>query len=261
MKDFFVINCKLCFENAFCEKNCPTKAVFFDGEKYVINSDKCIACGTCFRNCPNGAVSIDIPYQEIREMEVKSQRVEELEVQLDMLAQTNRSLRENNRQLYDRFATAMDKVPHGVIFIDTTKKILFANDAFIELAGFDMRELAKEHESLTGIELSEVLPPEITSQIIESLYNDDDILNCRVVWRNKILFISSYTISKSNDLLVTFRDVYNGEIFKEEISARLDEVVSQNMAMIQKIGFLMGEEMAKSTKTINGVIASMKETL
>ena len=34
-----------------CTKQCPMKAIHFDGEKFEIDQDKCVGCGVCFETC------------------------------------------------------------------------------------------------------------------------------------------------------------------------------------------------------------------
>jgi fumarate reductase flavoprotein subunit len=48
-------NCIVCIK-LLCKTNCPSGAVYFDGEKMAINTEKCIRCGKCSELCPLSAV-------------------------------------------------------------------------------------------------------------------------------------------------------------------------------------------------------------
>lgn len=40
---------------------------------------------------------------------------------------------------------------------------------------------------------------------------------------------------------------------------RIENVIDQNMAMVQKIGYLLGEEMSQSTEKLNSLIRHIEE--
>lgn len=258
MMKFFSINNELCAKCVQCERKCPVNAISHRNNRVEIDYEKCIACGICFKICPDSAIEINIPIEEIAKVKVYQQQNKNLEHRLNVVHEENRVLTEKLFLLTERFRAILNKLPYGVVICDHSKVITFSNDTFIEYLDYDTRLLAEGKNGLIGIDISNILSDSIDNYIESSLYGGEDCLNKSVVIGNRRLFVSTYSVSKTNYVFAIFRNTYNDEILKDEISLRIQEVIDQNMAMIQKIGFLMGEETSKNTKNLNSIISSLK---
>lgn len=258
--NFFSINPSFCKNCAECERKCPVNAVCSDKDNYKIDDSKCIACGICFKCCSRNAVEINIDRDKIDEWERSKEENIELENKLNALSEENRLLKEKLFTITDRFRNIVNKLPYGVTIVDKSNKMTFSNTSFISMMDYQTRCLAEDTPGLVGIDIQTVLPETICGYITESLNSGEDNLNKEVVIGNHTFNMSAYSISKSNFTLVMFRDIFNDQILKEEIFSRIQEVIDQNMAMIQNIGFLMGEGTSKTTKTLNAIISSLKHS-
>lgn len=258
--NFFTVNDELCANCNSCERVCPVNAIEHSGKCSVIDYSKCIACGVCFKVCPHGAIEIDIPADEINQLFSEREKYHDNELVVNSLAEENRVLKENLFKTTDRFKNIINILPYGILVIDHDKKISYSNNVFVSLLDHKSRLIAEELPSLVGVDVSSVLPEDISSLLISSLYSGENTLNQNVeLGKNKLVF-SAYSIKKSHFVVAIFRDLYNDQIIKEEITSRIQEVIDKNMAMIQNIGFLMGEETSKTTKTLNSIITSLKAT-
>jgi hypothetical protein len=50
------------------------------------------------------------------------------------------------------------------------------------------------------------------------------------------------------------RDMFSPEVRNEQIIHRVTEVIDQNLGMVQKIGFLLGEGASKTEAMLNSII-------
>lgn len=255
--NFFSINNKFCGKCAECERKCPVNAITNENNIFSIDYTKCIACGICFKNCNESAIEINIPVYEISKINSYKMKIELLEQELSTISEENRTLKERLFLLTERSRAILNKLPYGIVICDNTKRITFSNNAFIALLDYETRLLAEDRPALIGAEISSILSETINSYIESSLYGSEDNLNKSVTIGKHKLFVSTHSTSKSNYVFAIFRNIYNEEILKDEISLRVQEVIDQNMAMVQKIGFLMGEETSKTTKTLNSIISSL----
>jgi len=48
--------CTLCLG---CVKNCPAKAITFNGKWLIVDSELCTGCGQCVQGCPEGVIYMD----------------------------------------------------------------------------------------------------------------------------------------------------------------------------------------------------------
>ncbi len=53
--------------------------------------------------------------------------------------------------------------------------------------------------------------------------------------------------------------MYAPEVRKEEVIKRITEAVDINLAMVQKIGFLLGEGASETEQMLNSIIKAFRE--
>ena len=56
------------------------------------------------------------------------------------------------------------------------------------------------------------------------------------------------------------RDMYAPEVQKEEVLKRITDVIDKNLAMVQKIGFLLGEGASETEQMLHSIIETYKES-
>jgi len=55
------------------------------------------------------------------------------------------------------------------------------------------------------------------------------------------------------------RDMYAPEVRKEEVIKRITDAIDINLAMVQKIGFLLGEGASETEQMLNSIIQTYRE--
>lgn len=187
----------------------------------------------------------------------------------DKLAKTQDALKESEkkarieqetaREASDTITTMLKKLPSAVVIIDKKMKILQSNQSFIDLLGDDALEINEIIPGLVGADLKSLLPYNIHNLFSYVIQNNDDILNRDIHYKESLLNISVFTIKKNSIVGAVIRDLYAPEVRKEEVIKRITDVVDKNLAMVQKIGFLLGEGAAETEQMLNSIIHAYKE--
>ncbi|MFI3263327.1 MAG: PAS domain-containing protein [Rikenellaceae bacterium] len=250
---FFSINNKLCAKCTQCGKIYLVNAaenntvIFKDGN--IKSSSGEI----------DEAIEIGIPIEDTPEVEKLKKTNLELEQKLSAVLEENRILKERSFLLDQHRTAILEKIPYGIVIFNNNKRITYANSAFIHLVGYKAESLDLTHPHLNNVKISQVLCDTAFAYIESSLYSQDYNVDKTITVGKRKLSLSTYPITKADYAFAIVKDMYNEDIVKEEISSRIQEVLDQNMAMVQKIGFLMGEETSKTTKTLNSIISTLKE--
>ena len=153
----------------------------------------------------------------------------------------------------------LKKLPSAVVLIDKKMKILQSNQSFIDLLGDDALEINEIIPGLVGADLKTLLPYNIHNLFTSVLQNNTDILNRDVMYKDKLLNLSVFTIKPNSIVVAVIRDMYAPEVQKEEVIKRITEVIDKNLAMVQKIGFLLGEGASETEQMLNSIIQSYKD--
>jgi transcriptional regulator with PAS, ATPase and Fis domain len=187
----------------------------------------------------------------------------------EKLAKTQEALKESEKkaraeqdaaqEASDTITTMLKKLPSAVVIIDKKMKVVQSNQSFIDLLGDDALEINEIIPGLVGADLKTLLPYNIHNLFTYVIQNNDDILNRDIHYKESLLNISVFTIKKNSIVGAVIRDLYAPEVRKEEVIKRVTDVIDKNLAMVQKIGFLLGEGASETEQMLNSIIQAYKE--
>ncbi len=163
------------------------------------------------------------------------------------------------REASETVTTMLKKLPAAVVLIDKKLKIIQSNQSFIDLLGDDALEINEIVPGLVGADLKSLVPYNIHNLFTYVLQNNSDILNRDVHYRDKLLNISVFTIRPNSIVGAVIRDMYAPAVQKEEVVKRVTEAIDRNLAMVQKIGFLLGEGASEIEQMLNSIIQTYNE--
>ncbi len=188
----------------------------------------------------------------------------------EKLAKTQEALKESEKKARDEQDTAREasetittmlkKLPSAVVIIDKKLKILQSNQSFIDLLGDDALEINEIIPGLIGADLKSLIPYNIHNLFSYVLQNNSDILNRDIHYKDNLLNISVFTIKPNKVVGAVIRDMYAPEVQKEEVIKRITDVIDRNLAMVQKIGFLLGEGASETEQMLNSIIETYRES-
>ncbi len=231
----------------------------------------CNACG--YNTCRDFAVAVAKGLAKVDMCLTFSLRnrhdyIKALKSTNEKLAQTQKALQESEevaqkekeaaKEASDTIGRMLQKLPSGVVILDKNLKIIHSNNSFIELLGEEAKSIDEVIPGLIGADLKTLLPFNIYNMFSHVFSSNENILNRDIHIEDKLLNLSIFTIRKGKILGAVFRDMYSPEVRKEEVLKRVTDVIDKNLAMVQKIGFLLGEGASETEQMLNSIIELYK---
>jgi len=227
-------------------------------------------CGTCgFKTCNHFAVAIaqgitrtDMCYDfslknktnyiaTLRETNKKT--VDEL----GLVKTELKTVKEDLDLVNDKLETSryiQNQIPSGVVIVDEKLRIMSSNKGFIELLGEEARMIDDIIPGLRGADLKTLVPVGFYKVFQNVLSTGENILSRDVKVEESFLNLSVFSIKKNKVVGGIVRDMFSPEVRNEQIIHRVTEVIDQNLGMVQKIGFLLGEGASKTEAMLNSII-------
>lgn len=244
---FFYINNSFCTECNRCVGVCPTGAICVDGEKRYINHDKCTSCGSCMKACNDDAVEFESVGQIVERMEQADNyhaRVVRLEKELTQV-------RERLRLIEESFDKVVMLLPIAALVMERSGKIIVANQHLVDMAGIDDLRLSNMQANLAGENISGILKGDpVQLMKMSTMEGNENIAEV-----NGLRVSISIAPLAGDVLFCIVRDLRDKNIAADKILELLRDSIDRKMAMVQKIGSLLGEE---TTTEINNINAAIK---
>ena len=242
-------------------------------EKGTMAKDSgCEACG--YSSCRDFAIAVSLGFAHTDmclnyTLKNRQEYIKTLRATNDRLAKIQEALKESEkiarteqeaaRDASETITTMMKKLPSALVIIDKKLKIVQSNQSFIDLLGDDAIEVNEIIPGLVGADLRTLLPYNIYNLFSYVLQSNEDIKNRDIHYKDNLLNLSVFTIKKNSIVGAVIRDMYAPEVRKEEVIKRISDVIDINLAMVQKIGFLLGEGASETEQMLNSIIQTYRE--
>lgn len=232
----------------------------------------CEACG--YSSCRDFAIAVSLGFAHTDmclnyTLKNRQEYIKTLRATNDRLAKMQEALKESEkiarteqeaaRDASETITTMMKKLPSALVIIDKKLKIVQSNQSFIDLLGDDAIEVNEIIPGLVGADLRTLLPYNIYNLFSYVLQSNEDIKNRDIHYKDNLLNLSVFTIKKNSIVGAVIRDMYAPEVRKEEVIKRITDVIDINLAMVQKIGFLLGEGASETEQMLNSIIQTYRE--
>lgn len=242
------------------------------GKENMGRDSGCEACG--YASCRDFAVAVasGLAHTDMClnfTLKNRQEYIKTLRATNDKLAKTQQALRESEkiarmeqeaaRDASETITTMMKKLPSALVIVDKKLKVVQSNQSFIDLLGDDALEINEVIPGLVGADLKSLIPYNIYNLFSYVLQNNEDIKNRDIHYKDNLLNLSVFTIKKNSIVGAVIRDMYAPEVRKEEVIKRITEAVDINLAMVQKIGFLLGEGASETEQMLNSIIKAYRE--
>lgn len=242
------------------------------GKENMGKDSGCEACG--YASCRDFAIAVasGLAHTDMclnYTLKNRQEYIKSLRATNDKLAKTQQALRESEkiarmeqeaaRDASETITTMMKKLPSALVIVDKKLKVVQSNQSFIDLLGDDALEINEVIPGLVGADLKSLIPYNMYNLFSYVLQNNEDIKNRDIHYKENLLNISVFTIKKNSIVGAVIRDMYAPEVRKEEVIKRITEAVDINLAMVQKIGFLLGEGASETEQMLNSIIKAFRE--
>ena len=160
------------------------------------------------------------------------------------------------RKLAQKKANAlMEKVPSAIVLVDEEIRLIECNLNFARILGPDVEKAFRIKPGLEGVLLREIAP--FHSLFKTVLEKDEDMLNRDLRYKKSVLHIDIFAIEKHRVVCGIFQDITKPTIHKEAMIQKAQEVIKKNLATVQQIAYLLGENAAESEVILNSIIQSV----
>ena len=149
----------------------------------------------------------------------------------------------------------MEKVPSAIVLVDEQIRLIECNLNFARILGPDVEKAFRIKPGLEGVFLREIAP--FHSLFKTVLEKEEDMLNRDLRYKKSVLHIDIFAIEKHRVICGIFQDITKPTIHKEAMIQKAQEVIKKNLATVQQIAYLLGENAAESEVILNSIIQSV----
>lgn len=152
----------------------------------------------------------------------------------------------------------LHKISAGIVIIDSNYKVVDSNQSFARLMGEETEDLYETIPGLKGAAVQVLVPDIIFKMLSSVMLSGEDNLERDLKFQNKLIHISVVTLYKNKVVGAVIRDMSAPKLVRDEIISRANRINKQNIEMVQKIAFLLGENAAEIEELLNSIIESYR---
>lgn len=160
------------------------------------------------------------------------------------------------RRLAQKKANGLVKaIPSGVVIVNKDMSIVECNQNFARLMGQDIVDMYEVKPGLEGADLAEMTK---SVSIFKSVLvpGGPEVVEREVREKKRILHYIVFVIEKEEIAAGVVEDVTAPKNQKARTIEKAQNVIDKNLATVQKIAFLLGENAAETESMLNSIIES-----
>jgi len=173
------------------------------------------------------------------------------------------------RKLAHKKANALiQKMPSAVVIVDETLRVLEHNAAFAALVVRNGKGAAAASAATAAAAVPAVHAPaetDLEGRSLASLVpfhalfstllkSGEEMLDKDLRYRDTVHHVSVFTVERHRVVGGIIQDITRPAVQKEQVIRRAHEVIAKNLATVQRIAALLGENAAESEITLNSII-------
>ena len=178
---------------------------------------------------------------------------------LENQAETSMCVSYMRRMAHDKASVLIQKIPLGVVIVDQNLRIIESNRSFAHLLGEEAEMIFDVNPGMAGADLRKFLS---FHKIFTSvLLSGQDMVEHDIKDNGKLLHVSVVSIQKSRIVCGIIRDLQSVEVRDDELIKRTRKVIRENLATVQKVAYLLGENASRNEAMLNSIIESRTKNI
>ncbi len=153
---------------------------------------------------------------------------------------------------HDKATVLLQKIPAGVILVNSDLKVVDLNRNFAIYMGEDILSTYDLLPGMSGAALNRICPFESYFETV--LTTGEEIRERRINKSGKIWLLSIYNIQRHRLVFGLLQDLHEPAVRKEWILEKTSEVILNHMTTVQKVAGLLGENAAFTDSTLRSII-------
>jgi len=146
-------------------------------------------------------------------------------------------------------------IPSGVVICDSALHIIECNENFARLMGNDILCMFEAKPGMEGADLEKITAMARFFRDVMAV-DGPDAVEHELREGTKIFQVTVFSIEKGESACGVIQDVTAPQIRKDRVIRQTRRVINKNLAVVQKIAFLLGENAAETEATLNSIIES-----
>ena len=173
---------------------------------------------------------------------------------LDGKAESQMCVSYMRKMAQNKASVLLHKMPYGVVIVDDKLKVIESNQLFASIWGESSKLAYDAKPGLEGASIDKLTP---LSRLFENLLDSGhERIERDLNYEGKLLHVSLFTIQKHKQVCAIVRVPGEHEVSLDDVIARLQKVMRENMLTAQKAASILGENAANTECVINTVIDS-----
>ena len=148
-------------------------------------------------------------------------------------------------------------IPSGVVIVDARLTIVECNQNFARILGEEALQLWEAKPGLEGASLEKLLP---FYHYFQDVLDGSEAIDRDIRFNKQILHATIFGIERGAYAGGVFQDVTAPWVQKDRVVSQARKVITRNLAVVQKIAFLLGENAAETETTLNSIIESFEKS-
>jgi iron only hydrogenase large subunit-like protein/uncharacterized Fe-S cluster-containing protein len=148
----------------------------------------------------------------------------------------------------------LKKIPYGVVIADENLKIIDSNRKFAEILGGEVLALFESTNSLEKADLKKLVS--FHKMFTSVLQTGEEMIEHTIRTQHMMLHLSVVTIQPKKIVCGVIQNMYEPEVRNDMIKQSVKKVIHQNMQVVQKIAYLLGENASFTESMLNSIIES-----
>ncbi|MDP4291815.1 MAG: (Fe-S)-binding protein, partial [Bacteroidota bacterium] len=178
---------------------------------------------------------------------------------LENQAETSMCVSYMRRMAHDKASVLIQKIPLGVVIVDQKLRIIESNRSFAHLLGEEAEMIFDVNPGMAGADLKKLLS---FHKIFTSvLLSGQEMVEHDIKENKNLLHVSVVSIQKSRIVCGIIRDLKSVDVRDDELIKRTRKVIRENLATVQKVAYLLGENASRNEAMLNSIIESRTQNI